>query len=103
LVYPSKTFEGFDGVDLAKGTVMGKPAVMGGFWGDTLGVIDLLLERDGNKWKVVSSEVETRSIYKRNEDRSISPAVESVPEIEAAVQAEHEATLAYVRRAVGKT
>ena len=30
---------------------MGKPAVMGGFWGSHMGLIDLLLERDGNKWK----------------------------------------------------
>jgi 2',3'-cyclic-nucleotide 2'-phosphodiesterase/3'-nucleotidase len=103
LVFPGPAFEGFDGVDLAKGTVMGKPAVMGGFWGDTLGVIDLLLERDGNAWKVVSTSVETRPIYTRNEDRSISPTVESVAAVEASVAAEHEATLAYVRRPVGKT
>ena len=33
----------------------GKPAVMGGFWGSHMGLIDLLLERDGNKWRVVSA------------------------------------------------
>src|SRR5690606_32841063 len=53
--------------------------------------------------KVVNTSVETRPIYKRNEDRSITPTVESVAEIEDAVRVEHEATLAYVRRAVGKT
>jgi 2',3'-cyclic-nucleotide 2'-phosphodiesterase/3'-nucleotidase len=54
LVYPSKAFEGFDGVDLEQGTVMGKPTLMGGFWGVNIGVIDLLLERDGSRLKVVS-------------------------------------------------
>ncbi len=103
LVYPSPTYDGYDMVDSKTGLIHGKPAVMAGFWGDNLGVIDLLLERDGNEWKVVSTSVETRQIYKRNDDRSITPLVESVPEIEAAVQKEHEATLAYVRRAVGKT
>jgi 2',3'-cyclic-nucleotide 2'-phosphodiesterase/3'-nucleotidase len=103
LVYPSATYDGFDMVDAKTGLIHGKPAVMGGFWGDNLGVIDLLLERDGTTWKVVSTSVETRQIYKRNEDRSITALVESVPEVEASVQQEHEATLAYVRRAVGKT
>ena len=45
---------------------------MGGFWGSHLGVIDLMLERDGGTWKVVNTAVETRPIYKRNEDRSIT-------------------------------
>lgn len=103
LLYPSPAFEGIDTVDPVSGLISGKPAVMAGFWGSDLGVIDLLLERDGNTWRVVSSTVETRPIYKRNEDRSISPTVESVAAIEDSVRADHEATLAYVRRAVGKT
>ncbi|MCR8725957.1 bifunctional 2',3'-cyclic-nucleotide 2'-phosphodiesterase/3'-nucleotidase [Frigidibacter sp. SLM-1] len=103
LVFPSPTYDGYDMVDSKAGLIHGKPAVMGGFWGDNLGVIDLMLERDGNAWKVISTAVETRPIYKRNEDRSITPTVDSVPEVLASVQAEHDATLAYVRRAVGKT
>ena len=34
-------------VDRATGTIMGKPAVMAGFWGSHMGLVDLLLERDG--------------------------------------------------------
>jgi 2',3'-cyclic-nucleotide 2'-phosphodiesterase/3'-nucleotidase len=52
---------------------------------------------------VVTNSVETRPISKRNEDRSVSALVESVPEVLESVAAEHEATLAYIRRAVGKT
>lgn len=103
LVFPSATFEGFAEVDAAKGTIHGKPAVMAGFWGDNLGVVDLLLERDGNSWKIASSEVEVRPIYGRNAENKVEAKVESVQEVLDATQADHEATLAYVRRAVGKT
>jgi 2',3'-cyclic-nucleotide 2'-phosphodiesterase / 3'-nucleotidase len=88
---------------VAAGTIHGKPAVMGGFWGSDLGVIDLLLEREGNAWRVVATESETRPIYKRGEDRSITALVESVPTVLAAAQQQHDETLSYVRRAVGKT
>lgn len=103
LVYPSPTFEGFAMVDAKTGLIHGKPAVMAGFWGDNLGLIDLLLERDGNTWRVISTSVESRPIYQRNEDRSITALVASVPEVEAAVAKDHEETLAYIRRPVGKT
>ncbi len=103
LVFPSPTFDGFAEVDVASGTISGKPAVMGGFWGSHMGLIDLLLERDGNRWKVVSSTSEARPISKRNEDRSVTALVESVPSVLDSVQKEHDATLAYVRQAVGKT
>ena len=103
LVFPSPTYEGFAAVDATKGEIHGKPATMGGFWGSHLGVIDLMLERDGGGWRVLMHEVATRPIYKRNEDRSITPLVESVDTVESSVRQQHEETLAYVRRAVGKT
>lgn len=102
-VFPSSAYDGIAGVDVAAGTIHGKPAAMGGFWGSHLGVIDLMLERSGNEWKIVGHSSEARPISKRNEDRSVTALVESEPDILASVQAEHNATLAYVRRAVGKT
>ncbi|AUC52698.1 2',3'-cyclic-nucleotide 2'-phosphodiesterase [Sagittula sp. P11] len=103
LVFPSPTYEGFAAVDAENGLLHGKPAVMGGFWGSHLGLIDLLLERDGNTWRVVSATTEARPISQRNEDRSITPLVESHQPVLDATEQEHEETLAYVRRAVGKT
>jgi len=103
LVFPSPTYEGYAAVDAAKGTIHGKPATMGGFWGSHMGLIDLMIEKDGSEWRVLTHEVSTRPIYQRGEDRSITALVESSAEVEAAAQAEHDATLAYVRRAVGKT
>ena len=71
--------------------------------GLALGLIDLLLERDGGTWRVVTHSVsEARPIYS-GEDRP-SPAGRGQPEyVLDAVARDHEATLAYVRRAVGKT
>jgi 2',3'-cyclic-nucleotide 2'-phosphodiesterase/3'-nucleotidase len=103
LVFPSDTYKDYAGVDVASGTIHGKPATMGGFWGSHLGLIDLMLERDGNEWKVVTHSAEVRPISQRNEDRSITALVESDQGVLEAIKPEHEATLEYIRRAVGKT
>ncbi|MEX0370749.1 MAG: bifunctional 2',3'-cyclic-nucleotide 2'-phosphodiesterase/3'-nucleotidase, partial [Tateyamaria sp.] len=102
-VFPSPTYADLPAVDVAAGTIHGKPAAMGGFWGSHLGVIDLMLERDGAGWRITGHGSEARPISKRNEDRSITALVEDHQPVLASVQSEHDATLAYVRRAVGKT
>lgn len=102
-VFPGKDYAEAAGVDAENGTIMGKPAAMGGYWGSHMGLIDLLLEHEGGAWRVVTHTSEARPIYKRNEDRSYEALVEDQPEVLAAIQMEHEETLAYVRRAVGKT
>ncbi len=103
LVFPSSNYDDWAGVDTAAGTIGGKPGVMGGFWGSHMGLVDLLLERDGGGWRVLSHTAEARPISKRNEDRSITPLVDSFQPVLDSVQADHDATLAYVRTAVGKT
>ena len=103
LVFPSPGYAEFAGADVDAGTLMGTPATMGGFWGSHMGLIDLLIEKDGNEWRVVSAVSEARPISKRNEDRSTTALVDSDAAVLASVQAEHDETLAYVRRAVGKT
>ncbi|MGR3640334.1 bifunctional 2',3'-cyclic-nucleotide 2'-phosphodiesterase/3'-nucleotidase [Alterinioella nitratireducens] len=102
-VFPGPDYAEAAGVDADTGTIMGKPATMGGFWGSHMGLIDLMLAREGGAWRIVAHETEARPISMRNEDRSITALVESVEEVEAAAQEEHEATLDYVRRAVGRT
>jgi 2',3'-cyclic-nucleotide 2'-phosphodiesterase/3'-nucleotidase len=103
LVFPGPKYDGIDGVDSAKGTLHGKPAAMGGFWGSHLGVIDLMLERSGGEWKVMSFATEARPISKRGEDRSTTALVESQQYVLDSVQQQHDETLKYIRRAVGKT
>lgn len=103
LVFPGKKdFQGLEGVDTEKGTLQGKPAVMGGFWGSHMGLIDLLLERDGKSWRVVSATSEARPIYERVENKN-QALVEDDQRVVDALKEDHEATLAYVRRPVGKT
>ncbi|MCF6301990.1 MAG: bifunctional 2',3'-cyclic-nucleotide 2'-phosphodiesterase/3'-nucleotidase, partial [Devosiaceae bacterium] len=90
------------GVDNDKGTLMGKPAVMAGFWGSHMGLIDLLLERGEDGWTIAAHTSEARPIFERD-GRAKIPLVESVDAVLASVQDTHNETLDYVRRAVGET
>ncbi len=103
LVFPSGGYDATDAVDPAAGTLHGKPATMGGFWGSHMGLIDLMLEKSGTEWRVMGFETAARPISRRNEDRSYTALVEDDPAVLASVATEHEETLAYIRRAVGKT
>jgi len=104
------------GVDKAKGTVHGVPAVMASLWGKHLGVIGLRLQRAGQRW-VVDKErttVEARSTL-LPASASASAAgglrggaaakryVEADPAIAPLVAAEHAATIRYVQTPLGST
>ncbi|ARO14252.1 2',3'-cyclic-nucleotide 2'-phosphodiesterase / 3'-nucleotidase [Ketogulonicigenium robustum] len=102
-VFPGTDYEGTEGVDTVAGTVSGKPAVMPGFWGSHMGLVDLMLEHDGTAWKIAGASVEARPIWIRDADNKVVPTVGDVAVVQAAAQTEHDATLAYVRRAVGQT
>lgn len=103
LVFPGPDFKDIPGVDVEAGTLAGKPAVMAGFWGSHMGLVDLLLEKaDDGTWSIVSHTSEARPIFERVEGK-VQPLVESEADVLAAAQAEHDETLAYVRRAVGET
>ncbi|KKB10457.1 2', 3'-cyclic nucleotide 2'-phosphodiesterase [Devosia geojensis] len=103
LVFPGPDYADIEGADIEAGTLNGKPAVMPGFWGSHMGLIDLLLEvdADGN-WSIVSHTSEARPISQRV-DNKVTPTVESVAAVEAAVETAHEETLDYIRRPVGET
>jgi len=104
LVFPGpKTWDDIANADPAKGTLHGKPTVMAGFWGSHLGLIDLLLEKDGKSWKIVDFTAEARPIYHRDDTKKVIADVADKTEVVEAAKAEHEATLAYVRTPVGKT
>lgn len=100
--FPSAKFEGFPGADLEKGTLNGVPAVMPGFWGSHLGIVDLDLEVEDGSWAVAGGTGSLRAIYKRDGRKRI-PLVDADPAIVAAVAAEHEATIDYMNEGVGET
>ncbi len=102
LVFPSDIYRNHAGVDVSAGTIHGKPATMGGFWGSHLGLVDLLLQRDANTWRLVDAASQARPIYKRDGRKRV-PLVESQRAVLDSIAAEHEATLAYIRRPVGNT
>jgi 2',3'-cyclic-nucleotide 2'-phosphodiesterase/3'-nucleotidase len=100
LLLPGPDFSGVDGVDVVEGALRGAPAVMAGFWGSHLGVIDLSLERAGGGWRVAAARVEARPIYQR-EGETVTALVEADARVLAAAQGAHDATLRYVRSPVG--
>lgn len=104
LVFPGgKAFDGIPGVDNVKGALNGKPACQPGFWGSHLGIVDLELEKRGERWRIADFRVEAKPIYERTPDRKIVPKAAAEPAILAAVKADHEATLTYMREPVGST
>lgn len=93
-VFPGGTHSAKAGVDPVAGTLHGKPAVMAGFYGNALGVIDLELEMhaDGVRIAKASSELVEGTTESRCSDN-----------LRQVVQAAHTATLAYIRKPIART
>ncbi len=104
LVFPgAKAFDGINGVDNVKGSLHGKPACQPGFWGSHLGIVDLELEKRGERWRIAGFKVDPKPIFERTPDRKIVPKAVVEPAVLATVRADHEATLTYMREPVGAT
>ncbi|MGN6092374.1 MAG: bifunctional 2',3'-cyclic-nucleotide 2'-phosphodiesterase/3'-nucleotidase [Luteibacter jiangsuensis] len=98
--FPGPHYAGMKDVDAKRGIVRGVPAVMGGFFGKDLGVIQMTLNRENGRWVVQKdkSQSQVRPICpKKNEcvapDPSIAPIVRDA----------HEAAVAYVNTPIGAT
>ncbi len=101
LLLPGDDFGGITGVDAARGSIGEKPAVMAGFGGGHLGVIDLILRSDGGTWGVVDQQVAVRPIARRDEDGAAVALVDSDASVLEAARGAHAGTLSYVRSPVG--
>lgn len=106
-VFPGNSaYDGFEdaGIDNVAGTLNGVPAVMPGFFGNHLGIIDLVIEPTANGgWSVSSSTVEARPISSgstRNGD--FVDLVQADDEVAAAIATEHEATIEWVTEPFAK-
>ncbi|GEA49581.1 2',3'-cyclic-nucleotide 2'-phosphodiesterase [Vibrio inusitatus NBRC 102082] len=88
----SGSYDGMAGVDAPAGKIFGKPAVMPGFWGNHVGIIDLVLEtRDAGKSWIVNYDESTTELRALPEDENaVSEAVVNQ------VAAEHSATQKYM-------
>lgn len=96
-------FTGIDSVDAHRGTLAGKPAVMAGFWGSHLGLIDLDLDRAPGGWQITAAQSSLRAIAEQRPDGRIRPKVASDPEITKLVRAAHRATLRMIRKPIGQS
>ncbi|OIN66966.1 bifunctional metallophosphatase/5'-nucleotidase [Exiguobacterium sp. KRL4] len=86
------SFNGLPNVDAANGLINGKPVVMANTQGKNVGVIDLQLKQDGDKWVVDTSAAKLADVTK-----DTTADAGAVKLIEKA----HEGTLAYIRQQVG--
>lgn len=98
-LFPSPTHPAGPGVDPAAGTLAGKPAVMAGFWGSHLGLIDLVLEPVADadaqrpRWRIAQAQSSTRAAQGHEETATVTqPALSA-----------HRATLRHYRRRIGWT
>ncbi|MGF1721378.1 bifunctional 2',3'-cyclic-nucleotide 2'-phosphodiesterase/3'-nucleotidase [Vibrio kyushuensis] len=88
-------YDGMEGVDAANGKIFGVPAVMPGFWGNHLGVIDLALEFDATNesWSIIGSSATLKEL---NEDPLKQDAI-----IADLVEEEHRATMEFMNEEIG--
>ncbi len=95
---PKSRFNNIADVDNQRGFLHGKPAVMGNFWGKSLGVIDLALVRRDGHWAIdtEATHSEVRDIKKAD-----GSFVEPDPKIAPLVAPVHAATIAYVSQPIG--
>lgn len=96
--FPGPRYAGMKDVDVKRGLVRGVPAVMGGFFGKDLGVIQMTLEREGDRWVVRkdASHSEVRPICVKKGD-----CVAADPSIAPIVNEAHDAAIAYVNTPIG--
>ncbi|MDQ6647354.1 MAG: bifunctional 2',3'-cyclic-nucleotide 2'-phosphodiesterase/3'-nucleotidase [Pseudomonadota bacterium] len=103
--FPGPHYAGMKDVDAHLGFVRNVPAVMGGFFGKDLGVIQLVLNRQGGRWVVDldNTHSEVRPICHKEGNRKTETCVPADPTIAPLVQQTHEAAIAYVKTPIGES
>jgi len=101
--FPGPRFAHMKDVDDVRGFVRGVPAVMGGFFGKDLGVIELALDRRGGRWTVDKSRThsEVRPICSKPGDAASCVAPD--PAIAPLVAKVQQAAVAYVNTPIGRS
>ena len=99
-VFPGKDYAGLEGVDALAGRLNGVPAVMPGFWGSHLGIVDLTLKREAARWTVEAAKSEARPIYRRDQG-GVTELAASDLAVTAAIAPAHQATLGWVEQPIG--
>lgn len=103
LVFPSDDFAHTADVDPVLGTLCGKPAVMPGFHGSHLGVIDLRLRLQAGRYKIHHHRAKVMPIWQRGADGREMAKVETDSALAELVSPAHIQTLNWVNRPIGQT
>ncbi|NEX46031.1 bifunctional 2',3'-cyclic-nucleotide 2'-phosphodiesterase/3'-nucleotidase [Rhodobacter sp. ETT8] len=103
MVFPAASLAPSPEVDPVGGTLHGKPAVMPGFFGSHLGVIDIDLIRAAGAWRVRSHKAEARAIASRDGEGRPLGLVAPDDGLTRLIQPAHEAVRLWARRPVGRT
>lgn len=90
--FPNKKYEKLGNVDIEKGTMNGIPTVQPLNYAKELGIIDLKLEKDGDKWKVADGKSEVRT----------AKGVENDKDLVEFLKPYHEKILNYINSPVGQ-
>lgn len=94
------SYNGYEdsGIDNINGKLNGVPAVMPGFFGNHLGIIDLVLRPSASgKWTITSSKVQNRAISSGSiRNGNFVDLAEADPQILDAIDTEHKATIQWI-------
>jgi 2',3'-cyclic-nucleotide 2'-phosphodiesterase / 3'-nucleotidase len=103
--FPGPHYAGMKDVDAHLGFVRNVPAVMGGFFGKDLGVIQLVLNRQQGRWVVDldNTHSEVRPICPVTVGTQRGPCVPADPAIAPLVQQAHADAIAYVNTPIGES
>ncbi len=103
--FPGPRYAGMKDVDAGRGFVRGVPAVMGGFFGKDLGVIQLALKRVDGRWVVDrdNTHSEVRPICSKSPETKSLTCVPADPAIAPLVAQTQLATIAYVNTPIGES
>jgi 2',3'-cyclic-nucleotide 2'-phosphodiesterase/3'-nucleotidase len=101
--FPGPRFAHMQDVDAVRGFVRGKPAVMGGFFGKDLGVVELALDYQDGHWSIDKDKThsEVRPICAKAGDNASCVAAD--PAIAPLVAKAQQAAVAYVNTPIGRS
>ncbi|MEH6991100.1 metallophosphoesterase [Neobacillus drentensis] len=93
-IFPGRAYKDLPKTNIDEGKIKGKPVVMAGAFGSRLGIIDLQLEVQDGKWKVLNSTSFTRAIA----DETGNPLVKTDKKLLKLIKPEHQETVDFLKK-----
>ena len=93
-IFPGRAYKDLPKTNIEDGKIKGKPVVMAGAFGSRLGVIDLQLEVQEGKWKVLKSTAFTRPIA----DENGNSLIKTDKKLLKLIKPEHQETVDFLKK-----